>query len=124
MEGESRSNSSSESNYTHQDYHTSQVQVIKQMGLLDPNIDEDNLQVKLNQFDLSQAKSSDIPNEPMHLRNQEEEKELKKVIRFRKRAIFTAMKQSKCRKLVSISLLVMAISVYLAVNTVYTYLVF
>lgn len=34
------------------------------------------------------------------------------------------MKKNKCAKLVSISLFVMAISVYLAVNTIYTYLVF
>jgi len=34
------------------------------------------------------------------------------------------MKKSRCAKLVSISLLVIAISVYLAVNTIYTYMVF
>ncbi len=34
------------------------------------------------------------------------------------------IKKSKCRKLVSIIMFVLAISVYLAVNTIYTYMVF
>ena len=75
-------------------------------------------------FDLSQAKTSDIPNEPYYLRNSEDELELKRVARQRQLRIIAAMKGSRCRKLVSLSLLVFLVSIYLAVNTVYTYLVF
>lgn len=40
------------------------------MGLLDPNNDEDvNSSGNMNLFELSQAKSSDIPHEPINLRN-------------------------------------------------------
>jgi hypothetical protein len=95
------------------------------MGLLDPNIDADQIaQNRINLFELSQAKSSDIPHEPIQERNQQEEKDLKRLIRSRQTSIKATMKKSKCRKLVSISLLVVAISIYLAVNMVYTYLVF
>lgn len=40
------------------------------MGLLDPNIDEENLKAnKMTMFELNQAKSSDIPHEPASSRN-------------------------------------------------------
>jgi len=49
---------------------------------------------------------------------------MKRLARLRQNRIKEAMKKSRCAKLVSISLLVIAISVYLAVNTIYTYMVF
>lgn len=122
-EDDSKSDNSSASNYSHQDYNTVQIQAIKQMGLLDPNTD-DTQKGKLGIFELSQAKPSDIPVEPPFLRDKDYEKELKLQVLRRRGLIIEWIKQRKCRKLVSIIFFVLAISIYLAVNTIYTYTVF
>ena len=121
-EDESQSKNSSESNYSHQDFHTPQIQAIKDMGLLDPDKDDNN--GLLNMYELSQAKSSEIPVEPIYMRDPQEEKKLKIIVKKRKESIQKQMKKSKCRKLVSVSLFVLSISIYLAINTMYTSLVF
>jgi hypothetical protein len=58
------------------------------------------------------------------MRDPKEEFRQKIIVSKRRKSIEAAMKKNRCRKLVSVSLFVLSISIYLAINTMYTSLVF
>lgn len=58
------------------------------------------------------------------MRDPKEEYRQKIIVRKRRESIEATMKKNRCRKLLSVSLFVLSISIYLAINTMYTSLVF
>ena len=58
------------------------------------------------------------------MRDAKEELKQKIIVKRRKESIKEAIKKTRCRKLVSVSVFVLSISIYLAINTMYTAFVF